>query len=311
MFDSITPVRLDEEQTARGARRRPGCGTRASVHRKAARITAALAVVSALAFVGSPHAAWAGTIPVDQAADQVGTVGAPPVRPPRYGYEIIAVWPHDPTAFTQGLEFVDGVLLESTGRENSSVRRVRLEDGVVTHRQDLEDRYFGEGLTVIGDRVLSLTWTHGVGFIWALDDLAPLGTFAYSGEGWGLTHDDRRIILSDGEPRLRFFDPATLTETGAVQVTFMGRPLGRLNELEFIDGEVFANVWQTNFIVRIDPETGVVVGVIDLTGLLSDPVASPNDDVLNGIAWDAEGRRLFVTGKHWPKLFEIRLTGPL
>jgi glutamine cyclotransferase len=323
MFDSSTPARIPEEQVARGMRQRQGRNVRPTggnrsgwgpcgcLHRKTARIAAALAGVSALALGSAAPAGSAGAIPVDQAADQVGILAAAPVRPARYGYEIIATWPHDPTAFTQGLQFVDGVLLESTGRENSSVRRVRLEDGVVTHRQDLDDRYFGEGLTVIDDRVLSLTWTDGVGFIWALDDLAPLGTFAYSGEGWGLTHDGRRVILSDGEPRLRFLDPETLAETGAVPVTFMGRPLGRLNELEFIDGEVFANVWQTNFIVRINPDSGVVTGVIDLTGLLADPVANPSDDVLNGIAWDAEGRRLFVTGKHWPKLFEIRLTGPL
>lgn len=261
-----------------------------------------IAACAALACAPAAQGAWAQTAPAAAAAE--------PARPARYGYEVVASWPHDPTAFTQGLEYVDGVLLESTGREKSGVRRVRLEDGTVTHRQDLDDRYFGEGLTVLGDRVLSLTWTDGVGFIWALDDLEPLGRFTYAGEGWGLTHDATRIILSDGEPRLRFLDPVTLVETGSVPVTLMGRPLGRLNELEFIDGEVFANIWQTDFIVRINPDTGVVTGVIDLKGLLPDPVANPADDVLNGIAWDAEGRRLFVTGKHWPRLFEIRLTGP-
>lgn len=271
------------------------------------RLAWASGVAAALALGSAGLAPDAAASPAVQAA----TAPVAPVRPPRYGYEIVATWPHDPAAFTQGLEFVDGVMLESTGRENSGVRRVRLEDGVVTHRRELEDRYFGEGLTVVGDRVLSLTWTHGVGFIWDLDDLEPRGTFTYAGEGWGLTHDDRRLILSDGEARLRFLDPETLTETGSVPVTFMGRPLGRLNELEFIEGEVFANVWQTNFIVRINPDTGVVIGVIDLTGLLTDPVANPDDDVLNGIAWDPVNRRLFVTGKHWPKLFEIRLTGPL
>jgi glutamine cyclotransferase len=268
-------------------------------------LRAALAGALALT-LGWPVAATA-----QQAAARPSAAPVAETRPPRYGHEIVATFPHDPGAFTQGLQFVDGVLLESTGRENSGVRRVRLEDGVVTHQQALGGRYFGEGLTVVGDRVLSLTWTDGVGFIWARDDLAPLGQFSYAGEGWGLTYDGRRLILSDGLARLRFLDPVTFAETGSVPVTFMGRPLDRLNELEFVDGEVFANVWQTDFIVRINPETGVVTGVIDLTGLLTDPVANPADDVLNGIAWDPEGRRLFVTGKLWPKLFEIRLTGPL
>lgn len=260
----------------------------------------------ALALVSAPVAAT--TAAAQAAAPVESRIEAP--RPARYGYEIVATYPHDPAAFTQGLQYIDGVLLESTGREHSGVRRVRLEDGEVTDRRELGGRYFGEGLTVVGDRMLSLTWTDGVGFIWSLDDLAPLGTFSYTGEGWGLTYDGRRLILSDGTARLRFLDPVSFAETGSIPVTFRGRPLDRLNELEFIDGEVFANVWQTDFIVRIDPETGSVTGVIDLGGLLGEPVANPADDVLNGIAWDPEGRRLFVTGKHWPKLFEIRLTGP-
>lgn len=239
---------------------------------------------------------------------QAVTPAAQPARPPRYGYEIVATYPHDPAAFTQGLEFHDGILLESTGRHPSSVRRVRLEDGVVLQKRDLDMQFFGEGLTAVGDRILTLTWQGGHGFVWDIDDLEPAGTFSYSGEGWGLTHDDTRVILSDGSPSLRFLDPVTLQQTGSVPVTYMGRPLERLNELEFIEGEVWANVWQTSFIVRIDPATGVVIGVIDLTGILPDPVANPNDDVLNGIAWDAANRRLFVTGKNWPKLFEIRLT---
>ena len=179
---------------------------------------------------------------------------------------------------------------------------------MVLQKRDLDMQFFGEGLTAVGDRILTLTWQGGHGFVWDIDDLEPAGTFSYSGEGWGLTHDDTRVILSDGSPSLRFLDPVTLQQTGSVPVTYMGRPLERLNELEFIEGEVWANVWQTSFIVRIDPATGVVIGVIDLTGILPDPVANPNDDVLNGIAWDAENRRLFVTGKNWPKLFEIRLT---
>ena len=267
------------------------------------------AALAALALAPLPTAAQTTAQPAGTAAS--GTPAPRPARPPRYGYEVVNVYPHDPDAFTQGLEFHDGILLESTGRHPSSVRRVRLETGEVLARRELDNQFFGEGLTSVGDRILTLTWQSGHGFVWDVDDLEPAGTFSYSGEGWGLTHDETRVILSDGTPSLRFLDPDTLAQTGSVPVTFMGRPLDRLNELEFIEGEVWANVWQTNFIVRIDPATGVVTGVIDLTGLLPDPVANPSDDVLNGIAWDAQNRRLFVTGKNWPKLFEIRLTGPL
>ena len=229
----------------------------------------------------------------------------PPARPPRQGYEVVAVHPHDPTAFTQGLVFRNGELIESTGRFPSTVRRVRLEDGAVLVRRELDTTYFGEGLTVFGDRALSLTWQNGKGFIWNPDTLEPIGEFAYSGEGWGLTHDGIRLILSDGTPRLRF------AETGGVTVNWQGRPVGRLNELEFIDGEVWANVWQTDAVLRIDPGTGNILSVIDLSGLLAPgDIRDPNDEVLNGIAWDPETRRLFVTGKNWPKLFEIRVTEP-
>lgn len=268
-----------------------------------------LAVGAALAaFAFAPLPTAARTTPQTASAPAAAAPAAQPARPPRYGYEVVNVFPHDPTAFTQGLEFHDGILLESTGRHPSSVRRVRLEDGEVLARRELDTQFFGEGLTAVGDRILTLTWQGGHGFVWNIDTLEPAGTFSYSGEGWGLTHDETRVILSDGTPTLRFLDPNTLQQTGSVAVTYRGQPLDRLNELEFIDGEVWANIWQTDFIVRIDPTTGVVTGVIDLTGILPDPVGNPSDDVLNGIAWDAENRRLFVTGKMWPKLFEIRLT---
>jgi glutaminyl-peptide cyclotransferase len=246
------------------------------------------------------------------AAAQTTAAPAPQDAPvPVYGFEIVRAYPHDPTAFTQGLVFHDGELLESTGRYPSSVRRVRLEDGVVLQRRELDEDYFGEGLTAIGDRVLTLTWTSGKAFQWDAGTLEPEGEFTYAGEGWGLTHDTNRLILSDGTAALRFLDPVTLAETGRVPVTLRGRPVRRINELEWIEGEVFANLWQTDYIVRINPETGVITGIIDLTELMPDRRGlDPTDAVLNGIAWDAEGRRLFVTGKNWPKLFEIRLTGP-
>ena len=227
--------------------------------------------------------------PAPALAQSAARSAAAPAAIPVYGFEIVHRYPHDPDAFTQGLEFRDGELLESTGRYPSTVRRVRLEDGVVLQRRELDSASFGEGLTTFDDRVLTLTWKGGKGFIWTLDGLEPKGEFAYAGEGWGLTHDTTRLILSDGTPTLRFLDPQTLAETG----------------------QVLANVWQPDVIVRINPATGQVNGIIDLTDLMPDRSGlDPTDAVLNGIAWDAAGRRLFVTGKNWPTLFEIRLTGP-
>lgn len=242
-------------------------------------------------------------------ADPTAAPAPPPV--PVYGYEVVREWPHDPGAFTQGLAWRNGQLLESTGRYPSTVRRVRLEDGGVLQRRELDPTLFGEGLTEIAGQVFTLTWRSGRGFVWDADDLEPLGEFTYAGEGWGLTDDGLRLILSDGTPVLRFLDPQTFAETGRVDVTLGGRPVAKINELEWIDGEVFANVWQTDFLVRIDPTSGEVRGVVDLSGLLPDRRGmNPADDVLNGVAWDPDGRRLFVTGKNWPSLFEIRLTGP-
>jgi len=230
---------------------------------------------------------------------------------PVYGFEVVRTYPHDRRAFTQGLAFHNGELLESTGRYPSTVRRVRLEDGVVLQMHELDDEYFGEGLTVIGDRIVTLTWKNGKAFVWDADDLEPRGEHAYEGEGWGLTHDSTRLILSDGTAALRFLDPVTLEETGRVPVTLQGRPVTQINELEWVEGEVFANLWQTDFIIRINPTTGEITGIIDLTELMPDRSGlDPTDAVLNGIAWDPVGRRLFVTGKNWPTLFEIRLTGP-
>ena len=249
--------------------------------------------------------------PPAASAQTAAPATAAPAPVPVYGFEVVRTFPHDRRAFTQGLAFRDGELLESTGRYPSTVRRVRLEDGVVLQRRELDDAYFGEGLTEIDGRVVTLTWTSGKAFVWDADDLTPLGEHTYAGEGWGLTDDGARLILSDGTPTLRFLDPVTLAETGRVVVTAQGRPVRRINELEWVEGEIFANVWQTDLILRIDPATGVVTGVIDLTELMPDRSGlDPTDAVLNGIAWDAEGRRLFVTGKNWPTLFEIRLTGP-
>ena len=223
-------------------------------------------------------------------------------------WTLVRSYPHDPRAFTQGLIFLDGTLYESTGQPGASqIRQVRLKDGKVLRRTSLEDRYFGEGLTDWGDRLISITWRHREGFVWRKADFAQLSRFRYEGEGWGLTQDGRQIIMSDGSADLRFLDPETLGEQRRVTVTWHGRPVPLLNELEYVRGEVLANVWYDRRIARIDPASGEVIDWIDLSPLVGRVKASDPDAVLNGIAYDAKGDRLFVTGKYWPSLFEIRL----
>ncbi|HNT86318.1 MAG TPA: glutaminyl-peptide cyclotransferase, partial [Candidatus Hydrogenedentes bacterium] len=211
-------------------------------------------------------------------------------------------------AFTQGLVYEEGLLLEGTGLHGkSSLRRVALETGAVIQQHDLEAAYFGEGIATVGDRIIQLTWRENRGFVYERASFALLGQFQYPGEGWGLTYDGNRLIMSDGTHVLRFLDPETFEETGSVRVRDKDRYITRLNELEYIKDEVFANVWQSDYIARIDPATGSVTGWINLTGLLASHTKQRPPDVLNGIAYDAAGDRLFVTGKNWPLLFEIRL----
>ena len=227
---------------------------------------------------------------------------------PEYTYQIVHVYPHDPQAFTQGLVYQEGVFYEGTGLPHeSSVRKVKLETGEVLQKRVVEGDYFGEGIIIWKDRLLELTWQAAKGFIYDLKTFEPKGEFPYPGEGWGLTTDGKRIIMSDGTAQLRFCDPETLRETGRINVTADGQPVTDLNELEWVKGEVFANVWQTDRIARIDPSTGKVTGWIDCRGLLTNGDRGPETDVLNGIAYDAKGDRLFVTGKKWPKMFEVKL----
>ena len=227
---------------------------------------------------------------------------------PVQGFEVVKAYPHDDEAFTEGLFFHDGDLYESTGLYPSFIRQVRLETGEVLRQRDLPTIYFGEGSTALNGKLYSLTWRNQIGFIWKLDDFAPLGGFSYTGEGWGMTNDGARLIMSDGTDQIRFLDPETLAETGRIRVTADGQPLDQINELEWVDGELLANIWQDSRIARIDPATGHVNAFVDLSSLVPNgPDIDPNDDVLNGIAWDAAGKRLFVTGKRWPQLFEIRL----
>jgi glutaminyl-peptide cyclotransferase len=228
---------------------------------------------------------------------------------PIYDVEIVHTYPHDISAFTEGLFYLNGVLYESTGLEgHSSIRKERLETGEVLQKLDIPAQYFGEGIVNWRGHLVSLTWKSQVGFVFDLATFKLQRKFHYEGEGWALTRDDKRIIMSDGTPELRFLDPNTLQETGRIDVTLDGKPVRNVNELEWVKGEIYANVWQTNWILRIDPADGHVLGLIDLTGLLkASDIVPGQTDVLNGIAYDAKGDRLFVTGKNWPKLFEIRL----
>ena len=228
---------------------------------------------------------------------------------PRYVVEVVHTYPHDVSAFTEGLFYLNGFLYESTGLEgHSSIRKVRLETGKVMQKVDIPAQYFGEGIVNWRGHLISLTWKSQVGFVFDLASFKLQRQFHYEGEGWALTRDDKQLIMSDGTSALRFINPETLTETRRIQVTLEGKPIQNVNELEWVKGEIYANVWQTNYILRIDPANGKVVGLIDASGLLKKTDIIPGQtDVLNGIAYDAAGDRLFVTGKYWPTLFEIRL----
>lgn len=223
-------------------------------------------------------------------------------------YRILHTYPHDPHAFTQGLVFIDGHLYESTGiNGESSLRMEDLESGRVLQQQPVDSKYFAEGLTNWGSTLVQLTWETHIGLVYDRFSFRLLRTFSYPGEGWGLTQDGRSLILSDGTPTLRFIDPATFKEVRQVTVEDHGKPVSEINELEYVDGQVYANIWHSDRIARIAPQTGKVLGWIDLKGLLPEAERSSPEAVLNGIAWDAGHRRLFVTGKLWPKLFEIEV----
>ena len=250
--------------------------------------------------------------PSDDGAESAALQPQQPSEILTYSYRVIHSFPHDPTAFTQGLLYDNGFLYESTGQYGqSSLRKVELETGAVVQLHQLDDRFFAEGLALFGNRLLQLTWRANKGFAYRLDSFEPLAEFAYTTEGWGLTYDGELLVMSDGSATLYFRDPFTFAEVSRVAVVAQGRPVSQLNELEWVAGEVFANIWQTDTIARIDPATGQVAGWIDLTGLLSNADRrGSNAEVLNGIAYDSEGERLFVTGKWWPKLYQIELISP-
>jgi glutamine cyclotransferase len=230
---------------------------------------------------------------------------------PTGGFEIRHIYPHDALAFTEGLFYLHGDLFESTGIPGrSNIRRVRLADGAVLQSQAIAPNLFGEGIVNWGDEIISLTWQDQIGFRWNLKTLRQTTSFRYAGEGWALTQDGKHLIMSDGTPTLRFRDPLTFKEVRHIQVTADGRPVPNLNELEWVKGEILANIWQTHLIARIDPRTGKVKAWIDMTGLPETEGGGNPDAVLNGIAYDKDKDRLFVTGKDWPHLYEVRLTPP-
>jgi glutamine cyclotransferase len=230
-------------------------------------------------------------------------------KAPQQTFTVVRSYPHDPKAFTQGLEFFGGVLYESTGLiGRSSVRKLDLETGKVIQEVPLQRDYFGEGMTITAGKLFQLTWRDRTGFVYDANTLKFIRNFAYFGEGWGLTHEPGALIMSDGTSTLRFLELTRFQERRRVKVTDGGVPIERLNELEWVRGEVWANVWETDYIVRISPKDGRVLGWINLKGLMGGPAAKLSPEaVLNGIAYDAQKGRIFVTGKLWPRLFEIQV----
>ncbi len=250
---------------------------------------------------------------IQPTGSQASTEAGEPDRPasssavtPFYLARVVNTYPHDPSAFTEGLVFQDGFLYEGTGLYGRSALR-RVATGQVLQSHALPSQYFGEGITIYGDRIIQLTWMNQVGFVYDKNSFAQQQTFSYGTQGWGITHDGTRLIVSDGTSTLYFWDPDTLAELGQLAVYDDRGPVTRLNELEYIQGKIYANVWLTDRIAIIDPQTGQVTAWINLVGLLDPEDGSQSADVLNGIAYDFDGDRLFVTGKYWPKLFQIEL----
>ena len=226
----------------------------------------------------------------------------------KYGYQIVNIYPHDSNAFTQGLILSEGQLLESTGQiGSSSLRRINLETGKIVKKVDVPVPYFAEGITLLNGKIYQLTWQHGLGFIYDAKTLDRVGEFKYEGEGWGLTNDGQSLILSDGTFRLRFIDPVSFQVTRTLNVLDGSAPVTDLNELEFVQGEIYANVWHEDRIASIDPKSGRVTAWIDLSGLMPEGELSDEEAVLNGIAYDQTSDRLIVTGKLWPRVFEIKV----
>jgi glutaminyl-peptide cyclotransferase len=284
-------------KSKKGSNRKDSPPTRKATSKTAAGLAAAALVVTILGAI------WLRS---GDGGEQAGP-GSAPVIAREVGYEVVNNFPHDPGAFLQGLVWYNG-FFESTGQfGRSSLRRVEYPTGKVLQRVDLDSQYFGEGLTMVDNRLIQLTWQSHRGFVYDRDSFKQLREFKYDTEGWGLTYDGKSLILSDGTDALTFLDPDSFKPTRKVSVKFNGMALRNLNELEYIDGEVWANVWHTDRIVRIDPASGQVKSYLNLAGILPEDEKSDPEAVLNGIAYDAQGKRIFVSGKLWPRIFEIRL----
>jgi glutamine cyclotransferase len=271
-------------------------------------------IVVSFLFVGCDSAASSSgqASAVPSATVSAAPTAAPSTAPageiPVWTYEIINTYPHDSSSYTQGLIYRDDVLYESAGQYNeSSLRKVDLKTGKVLKKIPVPGQYFAEGMTVFKGKVFQLTWREEKVFVYEPDTFRKTGEFTYEGEGWGLTHDGQQLIMSDGSSQIRFINADTFKMERRINVTLKGRPVEELNELEYIKGEIYANIYQTDRIVRIDPKTGQVLGMIDMTGILPGKSPDEMDNVLNGIAYDEKGERIFITGKRWPKLFEVRL----
>jgi glutaminyl-peptide cyclotransferase len=253
-------------------------------------------------FWARPHSA-----PEPEAPSQVAAAPAvTPEAPERLKVQVLSTRPHDPEAFTQGLVLDGDTLFESTGLNGkSSLREVNPQTGEVKRKVDVPSEYFAEGLALVDDRLIQLTWQEEKAFVYNRSDFKKVGEFRYDGEGWGLSYDGTRLVMSDGSDRLTFRDPKTFAVQSILSVTLSGQPARELNELECVDGLVYANVWRTDNILRIDPQSGKVTGVIDASGLLT-PEEKQKADVLNGIAWNPQTKTFLITGKNWPKMFEVR-----
>ena len=287
---------------------------RAWTHRITMAAALALAVAAHVACQGEPPraeqpaAGTTGSAGHDRAPHTPDTDPSSEDEIATYSYEVVNVFPHDPAAFTQGLVFHEGTLLESTGQYgSSSLRAVDLRTGKILKKVDVPAQFFAEGITIFRGKIFQLTWQNRKGFIYDPGSFRLEGEFPYSSQGWGLTNDDESQIMSDGTEKIRFLDPSTYAVRRVISVYDNAAPLTQLNELEYIKGEIYANIWHTDRIVRIDPRTGKIRATIDLTGLLPDAERGDPEAVLNGIAYDKDNDRLFVTGKLWPKIFEVRL----
>lgn len=264
-------------------------------------IVAVIATILLIEKIRSDSPAQPG-IEIDNRAARLGA------KARRVSYEVLNSYPHDPTSFTQGLLWRDGKLYESSGQYGQSkLRCLDFPSGKVVRETRLSPELFGEGLALVEDRLIQLTWTTHRGFVYDLNTFRLLQEFSYDTEGWGLAYDGTNLILSDGSSDLFYLDPQTFKPLKKLAVRMNGQPIRELNELEFIEGEIWSNVWQTDSIVRIDPATGQVTSFLDLAGILAPSDKTGSEDVLNGIAYDAEQRRIFVTGKLWPRIFEIRV----